>query len=174
LELENGFVRTSDGSYYIACIADLGVCTGEMFEWWLLFCDSSERFRWSHPECNLSLRWDEQFYAKQAIDRHEGYHIGHKLYIKLMRNFLEYEFEIEFIDPREYVHMHEYENEEAKVTSFVVARINMKILGVFVYIGTIAIMVRSNFIKERYSNFENVSIVLHWIFGIGKWFCQNF
>ena len=28
LELENGFVRAPDGSYYIATIADLGVCTG--------------------------------------------------------------------------------------------------------------------------------------------------
>ena len=143
LELENGFIRTSDGSFYIACIADLGVCTGEMFEWWLLFCDSAERFRWSHPEHNLSLQWDAQFYAKQAIDRHEGYHIGHKMQIRLMVDFIEYEFEVEFIDPREYVRMHEYENEEAKVTAFIVARINMKILGVFVYIATIAIMVRS-------------------------------
>ena len=88
LELENGFIRASDGSYYIACIADLGICTGEMFEWWLMFCDSSEKFRWAHPQCNLTLEWDEQFYAKQAIDRHEGYHIGHKLYIKLMINFI--------------------------------------------------------------------------------------
>ena len=39
--------------------------------------------------------------------------------------------------------MYEYENEEAKVTCFIVARINMKILGALVYIGTIAIMVRS-------------------------------
>jgi hypothetical protein len=45
-ELENCFLRTSDGGWYIACSMDLGAeINGEMFDWWFRNCDDDEKFR---------------------------------------------------------------------------------------------------------------------------------
>jgi hypothetical protein len=124
-------------------VIDLGACTGEMFEWWILFCDSTEKFRWWHPECNLEMEWDPTFYAVQPVERGDGCHIGHTMYIKALMNGSEYEFQLEFLDETHCVVFEDYESEDSKVTCFLAANIKvvLPVLG-RTQIGQIAFQVR--------------------------------
>ena len=67
--LEHGFTRMSDGVWYLASKTTLEHCTGEMIEWWFNHCDSTERFKWWHPTCNVHGEFDPTFYAVQPEDR---------------------------------------------------------------------------------------------------------
>lgn len=75
--LENGYVRASDGSWYIACKVDLGEITGEMFDWWFRACENTERFRWWHPKNHKSAEWDLQLFATPLCDRSAGSYVNH-------------------------------------------------------------------------------------------------
>lgn len=78
LNLEHGFVRAADGSWYIACLTDLGhEVNGEMFDWWYRNCDETQRFRWSHPRDNVSCTYEPQFYAVMPQERQRGHYVDH-------------------------------------------------------------------------------------------------
>jgi hypothetical protein len=67
--LEHGFVRMGNGTWFLASKTQLKNCTGEMIDWWFSHCDSTERFRWSHPVHNVEGEYDPPFYATQPEDR---------------------------------------------------------------------------------------------------------
>jgi hypothetical protein len=78
LNLEHGYVRCEDGSWYIACLTDLGhEVNGEMFDWWYRNCDESQRFRWWHPRDHFSCTYEPQFYAVMPQERQRGHYIDH-------------------------------------------------------------------------------------------------
>eukprot|EP00428_Durinskia_dybowskii_P071416 CAMPEP_0170410744 /NCGR_PEP_ID=MMETSP0117_2-20130122/30053_1 /TAXON_ID=400756 /ORGANISM="Durinskia baltica, Strain CSIRO CS-38" /LENGTH=308 /DNA_ID=CAMNT_0010668297 /DNA_START=25 /DNA_END=948 /DNA_ORIENTATION=- len=78
LNLEHGYVRAADGSWYIACLTDLGhEVNGEMMDWWFRHCDDSERFRWWHPRDHISGSYEPQFYAVMPQERKKGHYIDH-------------------------------------------------------------------------------------------------
>jgi hypothetical protein len=78
LNLEHGYVRCEDGSWYIACLTDLGhEVNGEMFDWWYRNCDESQRFRWWHPRDHFACTYEPQFYAVMPQERQRGHYIDH-------------------------------------------------------------------------------------------------
>lgn len=67
--LEHGFTRMKDGLWYMASKTNLGNVTGDMVAWWFNHCDSTDRFKWWHPTCNVHGEYDPTFYAVQPEDR---------------------------------------------------------------------------------------------------------
>ena len=49
------------GMYFISILTDMGQITGDMFKWWINQCDSTEKYKWSHPYQHISYTWDPQF-----------------------------------------------------------------------------------------------------------------
>lgn len=78
LNLEHGYTRMKDGSWYIACLTDLGHdINGEMFDWWFRNCDDTEKFRWWHPKEHVSCSYEPQFYAVMPRERPKSHFIDH-------------------------------------------------------------------------------------------------
>jgi hypothetical protein len=78
LNLEHGYVRMADGTWYVACLTDLGYdVNGEMFDWWYRHCDSNEKYRWWHPNDHKRGTWDPQFYATMPQERAKAHYIDH-------------------------------------------------------------------------------------------------
>lgn len=68
-EIEHGFCRLNDWSWYFVGKTNLRNCNGEMFDWWYSHCDSLERFKWCHPVDNIDGgEYDPSFYAVQPED----------------------------------------------------------------------------------------------------------
>lgn len=108
--LEHGFVRQSDGCWYIACSTDLGTeCNGEMFDWWFRNCTDTEKFKWWHPKNHKSGNWDPQFFAVQPEDRPPGYYVNHSHKVtQLMGGNLQ-TLQIEFDRPSKYFDVTKFE-----------------------------------------------------------------
>ena len=101
--LEHGFVRQSDGCWYIACSTDLGTeCNGEMFDWWYRNCTDTERFKWWHPKSHKTGNWDPQFFAVQPEDRKAGYYVYHSHKITVLIGGNMHTLQIEFDRPSKY------------------------------------------------------------------------
>lgn len=63
--LDQGCARLRDGTWFIVSKADIGHVSGEMFDWWLSHCDSSEAFTWWHPYAHTGGEFEPCFYATQ-------------------------------------------------------------------------------------------------------------
>ena len=108
--LEHGFVRQSDGCWFIACKTDLGTeCTGEMIDWWYRNCVDSERFKWWHPKSHKSGNWDPQFFAVQPEDRQRGYYIHHSHKIAQIIAGKVQNLQIEYDRPSKYFDVNKFE-----------------------------------------------------------------
>ena len=78
LDMEHGYVRNKDGTYYVCCLTDLGTeCTGEMVDWWFSHVESTERYKWWHPRDHISSDWDLQYFSVMPENRHCGHYIDH-------------------------------------------------------------------------------------------------
>lgn len=78
LTLENGYVRKTDGSLYIALFIDLGYeLNGDMFGWWFCNVDNDEKFKWWHPLNHISGTWDPSYYSMMNFERLPGHYIDH-------------------------------------------------------------------------------------------------
>lgn len=77
LDLEHGYTfipskgMTSEtsGVWFIAILTNMGEVTGEMYKWWVNFCDSSTKYKWSHPYGHKSCIWSTAFYSVPANER---------------------------------------------------------------------------------------------------------
>jgi len=100
LNLEHGYTRMSDGTWYVACLTDLGYdVNGEMFDWWYRNCDSSEKFRWWHPNDHSKGTWDPQFFAVMPQERKKGHYIDHIHIVEETINGKTKSLQIEFERP---------------------------------------------------------------------------
>ena len=101
--IEHGFVRQSDGCWFIATNTDLGTeCNGEMFDWWYRNCTDTERFKWWHPKDHKFGNWDPQFFAVQPEDRRTGYYVHHSHKITTLVGGKLQTLQIEFERPSKY------------------------------------------------------------------------
>ncbi len=144
LPLEHGYVRTSDGSWLIACRTDLGQeCTGKHFDWWFCNCDNTERYRWWHPVDHVVGEWNPQYYSTQPEDRKPGHYIGHVHKVKEKINGIEQELFIEFERPSKHFETERFQ--DANVTACVCGKIYLfdKVIGLL-RIGNLIHMVRLN------------------------------
>eukprot|EP00607_Mallomonas_marina_P008316 CAMPEP_0182417922 /NCGR_PEP_ID=MMETSP1167-20130531/2379_1 /TAXON_ID=2988 /ORGANISM="Mallomonas Sp, Strain CCMP3275" /LENGTH=398 /DNA_ID=CAMNT_0024591799 /DNA_START=131 /DNA_END=1327 /DNA_ORIENTATION=- len=80
--IQNGYAKFNDGCYYIASDVFLPNLTGDMFAWWLNYCDDNEKFKWWHPSHHLQGGWDPQFYATPMYERFSDHFVGHTHVIK--------------------------------------------------------------------------------------------
>jgi DAPG hydrolase PhiG domain len=125
MALENGYVRRSDGIWYIACLTNLDSnITGEMFDWWFRHCDNTERYRWWHPNDHISCTWDPSFFATQPYEREFGYYIGHIHNVVEKVGGVTQTLQIEFLRPSKFFDVNQFES--AGITACVVGRINVK------------------------------------------------
>lgn len=124
-ELEHGYVRRSDGTWYIACHTDLGDgCNGEMFDWWFRNCDNTERYRWWHPKDHIEGEWNPQFYAVQPPDRVFGHYIGHTHRVTEVIAGVKQTIRIEFERPSKYFDVNMFPS--ARVTACICGRISIE------------------------------------------------
>jgi len=77
LELENGYAQHGDGTWFSACSTDIGECTGDMYKWWINNCDTSEKFKYTHPYHHISCNWDSAFHHEQSFNRGLTHYVGH-------------------------------------------------------------------------------------------------
>lgn len=100
LNLEHGYVRMADGSWYVACLTDLGhEVNGEMFDWWFRNCDNTERYRWWHPADHISGNFEPQFYSVMPQERTRGHYIDHIHIVEEKINGVSHSLQIEFERP---------------------------------------------------------------------------
>lgn len=145
LDIENGFVRRPDGSFFIACLTNLGEeINGEMFDWWLRNCDENEKFVWSHPNENKFCTWDPNFYAAMPYERPPYYYVEHTQYIEKVIGGdlnLKLSLQVEYMRAAKYFDTNKFP--EKGITCCTVGEIysNDPVLGVVGY-GHIVNMVR--------------------------------
>jgi hypothetical protein len=134
LILEDGFVRSNDGSWYIACLIDLGhEIDGEMFDWWFCQCDNTEKYKWWHPKKNKTSIWDAQYYSVMPDERSFGHYIEHTHMIERVVNGVAKTFQFEFLRPSKFFDTEKFS--ENGITVCLLARIYIK----HEYLGFIAI-----------------------------------
>eukprot|EP01038_Epipyxis_sp_PR26KG_P006220 gene6220-8572_t len=141
--LENGYCRAADGTWYIACLIDLGPdITGEMFDWWFCQCDNTEKYKWSHPYQHFSNTWNPQYYSSMPYERQAGHYVDH---IQIIEHTLENDeivkLQLEFTRPSKYFDTSRFT--ESNISSVIVARIflNDPMVGL-IAIGHLVYMVR--------------------------------
>lgn len=63
LPLEMGYERLPDGTLHVAARTDMPGCTGEMFEWWFRWFDTTQHYVWWHPGDHVFASWDDRWQA---------------------------------------------------------------------------------------------------------------
>jgi len=63
LPLEMGYERLKDGSLHVAARTDMPGCTGEMFQWWFRWFNTTQHYIWWHPGDHVYASWDENWKA---------------------------------------------------------------------------------------------------------------
>ena len=140
-EMEHGYVRRVDGSWYIACHTDLGdACNGEMFDWWFRNCDNTERYRWWHPRDHIEGEWNPQFYSVQPPDRVFGHYVGHTHRVTERIGGVKQTIRIEFERPSKYFDVNLFPS--ARVTACICGRISIEDSLGLIAIGNMIHMVR--------------------------------
>jgi len=100
LNLEHGYVRVKDGTWYVACLTDLGYeVNGDMIDWWFCHCDSDEKYRWWHPQDHKRGTWDPQFYAVMPQERTAQHYIDHIQIVEEVINGESQHLQIEYERP---------------------------------------------------------------------------
>mmetsp|Transcript_28898 Transcript_28898/g.48511 ORF Transcript_28898/g.48511 Transcript_28898/m.48511 type:complete len:309 (+) Transcript_28898:127-1053(+) len=122
LNLEHGYTRMNDGTWYIACLTDLGFdVNGEMFDWWYRNCDNAETFRWWHPNNHIKGTWDPQFYSVMPQERQTGHYIDHIHIFEEILNGKARQLQIEFERPSKLFDVTQFA--ENGITACVVGRV---------------------------------------------------
>lgn len=122
LDLEHGYVRNPDGTYYVACLTDLGTeCNGKMIDWWFSHCDNTERYQWWHPSDHISCEWDEQYYSVMPEVRPFGHYVEHTHKVVEKVGGVTKKLEIDFQRPSKYFDVSKFA--QAGVTACICARI---------------------------------------------------
>lgn len=125
LNLEHGYVRLKNGSWYIAVLTDLGYeVNGEMFDWWFRHCDNTEKYKWWHPQDHITGNWDPQYYAVMPHERKEGHYIDHIHIVEEKINGVSQSLQIEFVRPSRYFDVSKFE--ENGITACLTARIYVR------------------------------------------------
>lgn len=142
LALEHGYVRHSNGSWYVACYTELGTnCNGEMIDWWFRHCDNTERYKWWHPKDHIKGDWNPQYYSIQPKDRKKRHYLNnvHQVIENVGGN--EQRLFIEFERPSKYFTISQFK--KANVTACICARVHADdpVIGV-VAVGHLVHMVR--------------------------------
>ena len=122
LNLEHGYVRMSDGTWYVACLTDLGhEVNGEMFDWWFRNCDNGEKYRWWHPVDHVSGTYEPQFYAVMPQERQKGHYIDHIHIVEEKINGVKHSFQIEYERPSKLFDVSTFA--ENNITACIVGRV---------------------------------------------------
>ena len=75
---------------------------GDLFDWWFRQCDDSEKYRWAHPESNISCTWDPTFYRSMPHERQRCYYIDHVQYVEKAFAGMFMSLQIEYLRPSKY------------------------------------------------------------------------
>ena len=122
LNLEHGYARMNDGSWYVACLTDLGHdVNGEMFDWWFRNCDNTEKFRWWHPADHCTGTWEPQFYSVMPPERQKAHYIDHIHIVESKINGIKRSLQVEFERPSKYFDVSTFP--ENGITACIVGRI---------------------------------------------------
>ena len=142
MELEHGYVRNPDGTYFVACLTDLGTeVTGDMVDWWFSHCDNTERYQWWHPSDHISCEWDEQYYSVMPEHRPFGHYVEHTHKVVEKVGGVTKRLEIVFQRPSKFFDVSRFA--QAGVTACICARIWSHEDGIgLVAIGHLIHMVR--------------------------------
>ncbi len=57
LDLESGYTRLSDGQLHVAAWTTMPRCKGAMVEWWFGYLETTEQYKWWHPEDHVWCEW---------------------------------------------------------------------------------------------------------------------
>ena len=102
-DLEHGYMRNEDGTWYISCWTDLGKeCTGEMFDFWLCHCDDTERYKWWHPIDHKRGTWSEGYFKTPRELRKRAHYVGHRHEVMEDIAGIVQSLKIEFMSPSEF------------------------------------------------------------------------
>jgi len=147
LEMEHGYVRCKDGTYYIACYTDFGEdVSGEMFDWWFCQCENTEKYRWWHPNDHKSGTWNDEFFAVMPHERAPGHYVGHTHKVVEAIGGNVKTLEICFLPPAKRFDVARFEL--AQVSACLVARIYVREYGLIdsnlIAVGHLVHMVRKN------------------------------
>jgi hypothetical protein len=63
LPLEMGYERLPDGTLHVAARTDMPGCTGEMFQWWFRWFNTTQHYIWWHPGDHVYASWDDRWKA---------------------------------------------------------------------------------------------------------------
>jgi hypothetical protein len=115
LALESGHVRLPDGQLHVACWTTLPGCTGAMVEWWFGFLETTEQYRWWHPQDHVWCEW----IGERGTGRFVGgtHHVHERIGGELQK------LKIHFRDPAEYLDASRFG--EAGITAAVCARVGL-------------------------------------------------
>jgi hypothetical protein len=124
LAMEEGIVRRSDGTLYIAVRTDLGTeVTGDMIDWWFCNCDSTEKYKWWHPKDHISAVWDPPYYGAMSFERMKGHYVDHVHVVEENIAGMKQSLQIEFTRPSKYFDVTKFL--EQGITCMMVARIHV-------------------------------------------------
>jgi hypothetical protein len=97
---------------------------GDLFDWWYRQCDDDEKYRWAHPNSNLTCTWDPTFYRSMPHERQRCYYIDHTQFLEKIFEGVFMSLQIEYLRPSKYFDINSFK--EQKVSS--VKRVNFHLL----------------------------------------------
>jgi hypothetical protein len=115
LDLESGYVRLADGQLHVAAWTTMPGCTGRMVEWWFGYLETTEQYRWWHPQDHVWCEW--------VGERGTGRFVGgtHRVHERIGGELQK--LAIQFREPAEYLDASRLA--EAGVTAAICARVGL-------------------------------------------------
>jgi hypothetical protein len=113
LHLESGYTRLPDGQLHVAAWTTLLGCSGAMVEWWFGFLETTEQYKWWHPQDHVWCEW--------VGERGTGRYIGGEHHVHEFIGGELQKLSIRFRDPAEYLDASRFE--DAGVSAAICARV---------------------------------------------------
>lgn len=123
--MEHGYVRLRNGTWYIAVLTDLGYeVNGEMVDWWFCNVDNTEKYKWWHPKDHISGLWDPQYFSVMPHERKPSHYIDHIHIVEEYIGGVKQSLQIEFMRPSRLFDVTKFA--EQGITACIVGRIYVR------------------------------------------------
>ena len=115
LELESGYRRLDDGQLHVAAWTTMPRCQGKMVEWWFGYLETTEQYKWWHPQDHVFCEWVGERGTGRFIGGTHNVHeyIGGELQ----------KLRIHFVEPSTYLDADRLE--KAGITAAICARVGL-------------------------------------------------
>ena len=113
LALESGYTRLPDGQLHVAAWTTMPGCSGAMVEWWFGYLETTEQYKWWHPQDHVWCEW--------IGERGTGRFIGGEHHVHEVIGGELQKLRIHFREPSEYLDASRFA--EAGITAAVCGRV---------------------------------------------------